>query len=470
MQKRIGGILAFLMIVGLAIAQQNGERVKYANNYTPPTKSQLEAEKKKIQDAIQETERQLDEIKKNKNATVSQLRVLQYKLAQRQTLIKNINDELEGIDVSINESSKEVVSLQQKLEILKTRYAQSIRYSYSTRSSYDMLAFLFSSSSFNDAVRRMKYLKKFREYRKQQVDQITQTQVQIEHKIGDLNKEKLEKDQLLNSQKQQSDALKTDVSETNNVIQSLKGKEAELTKKAEENKKVAARINKAINAIIEKEMAAARKRAEDEEKKRRAAEATKQQTTKDTKTNGKTEPAKTDNGGKNPNVYTNTKGETKAKKTTEDVPMLMTPTDVELANNFAGNKGKLYWPVAQGFIVDHFGVHQIPGTKVEEDMDGIVIQTPPKAAVRAVFEGTVSSVIVVEGMKIVMVEHGNYFTVYNNLSSTSVQKGDHVKTLQTIGVVGENFEGEPQMKFQVWRAEKKGSSKLNPEQWIGRAK
>ncbi len=431
------------------------------------TKAELETKKKEIQSAINETERQLEEIKKNKNATVSQLRALQYKLAQRQMLIGNINQEIGNIDNTIVLSSKEIVTLKQKLEILQVRYAQSIRYAYKSRSSYDMIAFLFSSTDFNDALRRMKYLKKFREFRKQQVDQIKQTQNQIEHKIGDLNKEKQEKDELLSSQKQQTQALQGDVKETNNVIQDLKGKESELIRDAEKKRVVVARINKYINDLIEREMAAALKKAEEEEKKRLAAAAAKN-TPPEKPAPGKTTPGKTPETAINPApVRPGTKPAPKA----EMPPLMLTPTDVALAENFEGNKGKLYWPVAQGSITDHFGVHPSPlAAKVMIDNPGVDILTAPNAPVRAVFEGTVSSVLTVEGAQIVMMRHGNYFTVYNNLSSVSVSKGQQVKTMQTIGVAANNEEGLPTVKFQIWKSNgKKGQVKLNPEQWIGRA-
>ncbi len=471
MRKGYLFVVLCLALTVAARAQQPQEQtsIRYNNNYVPPTKAQLEAKKKEILDAINETEHQLDEIKKNKNATVSQVRALQYKLAQRQNLISNINQEIGNIDNTIVLSSKEILTLKQKLEMLKVRYAQSIRYSYETRSSYDMLAFLFSSSDFNDAVRRMKYLKKFRDFRKQQVDQIHQTQDQIQHKIGDLNKEKEEKDQLLNSQKQQSQALQGDMQEKNNAIQDLKGREAELQKKADENRKVAARVNKAINDIIEREMAAALKRAQDEEKKRLDAEA-KAAAAKPAAAKPAT-PAKAVPGKPAPDVYVNNPSAPKAPKP-EAAPLMLTPTDVALAANFEGNKGKLYWPVTQGYISDHFGTHPDPIAKfVIEENPGIDIRTSPNAPVRAVFEGTVTSVITVEGNKIVVIAHGNYFTVYNNLASTSVNKGQHINTLQTIGVVAENFEGEPTIKFQIWKSNgKKGSVKLNPEQWIGKAR
>ncbi|PQJ11739.1 hypothetical protein CJD36_008055 [Flavipsychrobacter stenotrophus] len=450
--------LLFLLAFSFVATAQQKE-------YVPPTKAQLEAKRKEIQDAINDTEHQLEEIKKNKNATMSQLRALQYKLAQRQTLIGNINEEIGSIDNTIVSSSKEIMTLKQKLELLKVRYAQSLRYAYQTRSSYDMLAFLFSSQDFNDAVRRMKYLKKFREFRKQQVDQIRQTQNQIEHKIGDLNKEKQEKDQLLLNQKQQTVALQGDVQQTNTVIQGLKGKEAELAKEIEKNRIVANRINKAIGVIIEREMAAALKKAEDEEKRRLAAAGkpvTPASNPKDTRPAG--------NGKPDPSLPYIAPKPKPAKA--DAPPLMMTPTEVALAANFEGNHGKLYWPVAQGSISDHFGTHPHPLAKsVMVDQAGIDIRTSPSAAVRAVFEGTVSSVFSTGGSDlIVIIQHGNYFTVYNGLASVSVKNGQHVDTRQPIGIVANNDEGEPTVNFQIWKSAGKGAKvKLNPETWIGKA-
>lgn len=449
--------LIICLLVSLCVHAQQGQQQPAQPTYT---KAYLESKRKEIYDAISETEHQLEELKKNKNATMSQLKALQYKLAQRQTLISNINDEIDNIDNSITTSTREIQTLKQKLETLKVRYAQSIRYSYQTRSSYDMIAFLFSSADFNDAVRRMKYLRKFRDFRKQQVDQIRNTQNQIQSKIGVLNKEKEEKDNMLAMQKNQSQALVRDVQETNSVMQSLKGKEAQLLKEAEKNRKTAARINKAINDIIEREMAAALKKAEEEERKRIAA--------------GGAKPAEVPKPAKtNEPVIVPPAGAPRPKPTRTDAgPILLTPTDVALADKFEGNQGKLYWPVAQGAIADHFGTHPHPlAPRVMIENAGVDIRTTPGAAARAVFEGTVSSVLTVEGSQIVIIQHGNYFTVYNNLASVSVSKGQHVSTLQTIGVVATNDEGEPTIKFQVWKSNgKKGNVKLNPEAWIGRAR
>jgi len=422
------------------------------------SKEELVAKRKELMDAINETESQLAAIKKDKSATLGQLRALQNKLADRQKLIVNINDEISDIDNTIQLSSKEIETLKGKLEQQKTRYAQSIRYAYETRSSYDMLAFLFSSRDFNDAMRRMKYLKKFREFRKQQVEQIRLAQNQLQHKIGVLNAEKAQKDELLNTQVQQKQKLIVETDQTNQVIQTLKGKEGELMKEVEKNRRIAARVNKAINDVIQREMAKAAKEAEEEEKRKLAAAAKAAENA--------AKPGKTDE--KEPTL---TRVEPRPKAPRADAPTLfLTPTDLALANNFEGNRGKLYWPVEKGFITDHFGTHPHPlAPKVMIENKGIDIQTTANATVKAVFEGTVSSIINVEGVKIVMIQHGNYFTVYNNLSSASVSKGQHIGTNQPIGIVAENDEGEPTIKFQIWKSSgKKGSVNLNPEQWLSK--
>lgn len=417
------------------------------------SKDTLEARRRAIQAAIDETERQLEAIKSDKKATMGQLRALQNKLADRQRLIGNINDELNNIDRDIRISAREVTTLKQKLEVLKTRYAQSIRYAYSTRSSYDMLAFLFSSRDFNDAIRRMKYLKKFRDFRKYQATQITQTQVQLGQKIGTLNAEKKQKDELLNTQVKQKQVLQAETEQTNQVVQELKSKESKLLADIEKNNKIKARINKAINDLIAIEMT----KAANEAKRANAS----------SKSNIKT----SDKEGPDEAVNKDVKSRPRERP---EVELMLTPEDVALAGSFEGNRGRMYWPVEKGYITDHFGVHPHPlAPKVQIDQPGIDIQTGENATVRCIFDGTVTNVFSVSGgnSQIVMVKHGNYFTVYSGLSSISVRKGDEVSAKQALGRVAINEEGLPVVNFQVWKSDgKRGNVKLNPEQWIGKAR
>jgi murein hydrolase activator len=453
---RIYIIILCLFLSAVADAQP---QVQYAQS-----KEYYVQKRKEIQDEIAETERQLEAIKSDKKATLSQLKVLQNKLALRQNLIANINDEINDIDNAIKNSSKEVVTLKQKLDQLKVRYAQSIRYAYETRSSYDMLAFLFSSRDFNDAMRRMKYLKKFREFRKDQVEQIHQTQNQLQHKIVTLNTQKAQKDERLNSEVQEKQSLVKETDLTNQVMNELKGKESELIRNIEKNRATAKRVSDAINRIIQNEIAKAAKEAEEAEKKK-AAELAKAKPTE--KQPAKAEaPTAVANNNLPPTIAPRPR-----TPRGESQPLLSTPTEVALAENFEGNMGKLYWPVDKGFISDHFGVHPHP---VEHQVmiknDGVDIQTSPDAPVKAVFEGTVSSVSYIAGNMMVLIKHGNYFTIYNNLKSATVKKDDHVTARQQIGVAADNDEGVPTVKFQIWKAGKKGAVGINPEPWLGKAR
>ncbi len=422
------------------------------------TKAELEARRKEVQDQLNETEQALQQIKNNKKATLGELSALQNKLALRQRQISNINDELGDIDNTIRNSSKEIGTMKQKLQVLKIRYAQSIRYAYETRSSYDMLAFLFSSRDFNDAMRRMKYLKKFRDFRKEQVDQIRTTQAQLQHKIGALNTEKADQAKLLTVQEQQKQTLLQETQKTNEVIQELKGKESQLLKEIEKQRKEKAKITKFISDVIQREMA----KAQEEENKRAAAEAAKLAAANKPVPKPGTEPV----------VNTPTHVTPKPHPERENLPLLSTPNEIALSSNFESNRGKLYWPVSQGVITDHFGSHPHPlEPKVMINNNGIYIQTTSNANVFAVFEGVVSSVFSTVGdNQTVIVKHANYFTVYNNLTNVAVKKEQHVNAKQALGTVTNNDEGVPVINFQIWKATgKKGSTTLNPEQWIGKA-
>ncbi len=430
------------------------------------SKAQLEAKRKEYQDAINETEKELSAIKKDKNATLGQLRALQTKLAQRQSLIGNINDEISNIESTIKTSSKEVVNLKLKLEQLKIRYAQSIRYAYETRSSFGMLAFLFSSSDFNDAIRRMKYLKKFRDFRKQQVEQIRATQNQLQHKIGELNVTKAQKDELLGKEVQQKQELQKETNQTNDVINQLKGKEKELMSNIEKNRIVANRINKAIQVYIEAEMAKEAKKAEEAQKAEAAKAAAIAKTNPvPVKVPEKTNPAKPGENVPTPVIP-------KPKAPRPEVSLMLTPADAALADKFEANKGKLPWPVEKGIITDHFGSH--PHALYKQVMitnNGIDIQTDENAPIRAVFEGEVTNVFTADGStQIVMIKHGNFFTLYNGLANTTLKVGDHIALKQVIGHVGKNIEDLPVINFQVWKSSgsKKARTNLNPEAWISK--
>jgi len=308
-------------------------------------------------------------------------------------------------------------------------------------------------------MRRMKYLKTFREFRKEQVEQIRITQNQLQHKIGVLNAEKAQKDELLTTQVQQSQTLKQETQQQNDVIQELKGKESQLLKEIEVNRKKSANINKAINDIIQREI---KKAQEEEQRKEELAAKTKPATAPATKTPTKTA---TEPEPSNPSSTYNPRPKAEAQ------PLLSTPDDIALSEHFENNKGKLYWPVEKGYISGHFGVHPHPVEhQVMVNNNGIDIQTAQGATARVVFDGVVTSVFALSGdNQSVMIKHANYFTVYNNLTNVQVKKDQVVTAKQPLGTVVNNDEGIPTINFQIWKVLGKKTVNLDPEQWIGKA-
>lgn len=459
---RLATLIIFTLIALPVFAQQ-------------PSRADLENRRKQLQESIRETEQELANTSKDKKATMGQLHALQNKLADRQKLISNINDEIGAISNNIQFSAGEVVRLRQSLETQKTRYAQTLRYAYETRSSYDMMAFLFSSSDFNDAIRRMKYLKKFRDYRKEQVDQIRVTQGQIQHKIGILNSEKASKDQLLNTQVQQKQVLQQETDQTNEVVKDLKGREKELLSNIEKNRKASRQLDKAISDIIRREIELARKKAAEEEKRKKEEEARKATLAANNNTPS-TVPhtiRSSNNNSTTTTIVLNNPHLPVKHKTNAAPPsysLSLTPEVAALSNNFQANRGKLPWPVDKGFIAEPFGRHaHSVAEKVMVENSGIEIQTSVGAQARAVFEGTVTSVIFVPGMgQVVLVNHGQYFTVYSRLSNVTVKKGEQVKFKQTLGTATLNDEGVPMIHFEIWKVTNSSSSPIDPAAWIAR--
>lgn len=470
---RIIALIIYILLALPVLAQQ-------------PTRADLEKRRQSIMETIRITEQQLEATKQDKNATMGQLRALKSKLSERQRLINNINEEIGHINNNIQSSSQEVSKLKEDLLVLKMRYAQSVRYAYKSRSSYDMLAFLFSSNDFNEAIRRVKYLKKYRDYRKRQAEDIRLTQNRIERKITDLNQQKDEKDVLLTAEEQQKQVIQKESNETNQVVLALKGKEKELVTEIASNRKAAKQLDRAVAEIIRREMEIARKKAEEEQRRRAEEEARRLAAAAAANNsgvnvatgsgmrnaNGNNGPSKTTvstTGGpaKAPDGATSAPvASTRPKPAPVSYNLSMTPEAAALSSNFESNRGRLPWPVEKGFISDAFGTHRHPvAEKVMIENNGVDITTSNGATARAVFDGTVSKVFYIAGMEWnVLVNHGRYFTLYSKLANVSVKNDQQIKTKQVIGTVSNNEEGQAVMNFQVW----KDGNKMDPASWIAR--
>lgn len=490
-RMRIYYILILCFLPFLALAQQPSS-----------SRADLEKRRQNILEAIKITQDQLEATKNDKKATMYELQSLQSKLAQRQKLINNINEEIGAINQNIQYSAQEIETLRQELNMLKLRYAQSVRYAYKNRSSYNMLAFLFSSEDFNQAIRRLKYLKKYREYRKQQADDIRTTHQKIEHKLGMLNTAKSKKDLLLSAENQQKQVIEKETNEKDRVVKDLKGRERELIQDIERNKRTARQVDAAINKVIMREIELARKKAEEERRKREADEARKRKEEADrlaaakaaadarnnnnisVVTGSGVKPAipRTNPPANNPS-HSNTTPTTNNNRPVAEAPRPparpvnnsyvsnLTPEVAALSSEFEQNRGRLPWPVDKGYIAAHFGKHQHEvAKKVEVDNAGIDIITNQGTTARAVFNGSVSKVFYVEGANwIVLISHGAFFSVYSGLVNVQVKTGQQVSTKQAIGTVGQNDDGVVQINFQIWKVGGKGGlSKVDPEPWIAR--
>lgn len=431
---------------------------------------ELEKRRQALLESIKQTEEQLAAIKKDKNATLSQLQALQNKLRQRQRLINNINEEIGAINSNIQQSSHEVTNLKYKLEVLKIRYAQSVRYAYKSRSSYDMLAFIFSANDYNDALRRIRYLKRYREYRKDQAAQIVNTQSTIERKIDVLNNQKTEKDKLLSTEEQQKAVLQSESDETNAVVRQLKGKEKELAANIERDKKAAKKLENTIRDIIRREIEIARKKAEEEERKRKEEEAKRQAAAAAANKPATGSKVVVDNNVPATKPPVTTKPVERPTTAAPSYALSLTPEVAALSNNFESNRGKLPWPVEKGFLAEPFGQHKhAVAEKVTIDNKGIEIQTAPNAAARSIFEGEVTAVFYVPGMgQSIIVNHGQYFTVYSRIANVSVKKGDKIRTKQPLGSVVLNDDGVPMMHFELWKVTGNSSNPVDPATWIAR--
>ncbi len=405
------------------------------------TKEELEKRRREIQQEIASLQKAQSEISSDKKASLSELKLLERKLRSRYAVIDNLNDEMRLIDNTIFNNNREVYRLEKQLDTLKQQYARTIEYAYKNRSNYDMLNFIFTATSFNDAVKRATYLKSYRKYRHEQVDNINRTQKEISNRITLLTQNKQEKSKVIEEQNQQKELLESEKKEKNQFVTKLKAREKEIEKEVAAKRKVERSLQNSIAAIIKREIEAAKRKAEEDARKAAAANIT-------------APVAK-------PATSTAAASAAPIRKTNV---LENTPEVTKVSVGFENNRGNLPWPVDKATITSSFGRQRIEGTKIEEDNGGITIQTESGASVKAVFEGVVTTVYDVAGSQTVTIKHGKYFTTYFNMSSVSVSKGAKVNMGQVIGRAGENFDGEGEIVFMV----NEELRFVNPELWLKR--
>ena len=424
-------------------------------------KSQLERERKEIQKELSEIQEQYNKVKGQTKQTLGQLNILNRRMNLQEQYIGSINKELKGIDDDIYLSNLEIYRLQKQVDTLKAQYAKTVVYAYKNRSSYDYLNFIFSANSFNDAIRRISYLKSYRSYREKQVGVILETQKLIAHRKEQQLGRKQQKNVALENQTKQVQELAVQKKEKDAVVAQLKSKEKDLSKQMAAKKKKDRDLQNAITAIVRREIEAAKKEAE---AKAKADADAKKKADEIAKKNKPVENPSTSKPATNPTVATTPKRDEVAKK--PDSYLNFNATDIALNNKFELNRAKLPWPVDNGIVTLHFGTNKIDNTLLTFDNPGITISTPSSGvAVKAVFDGEVSGVYNLGDGMAITIRHGKYFTTYSNLSSVSVSKGTTVKTGQQIGKAGKDDDGSGGQIDFILMIETRN---VDPQPWLRR--
>lgn len=419
-------------------------------------KAELEKKRKQTLQEIEMLNKQYNEIKKSKKQSIGQLALIQNKIRLRNEVINTINKQVRNIDKDINTSYVEMRRLKKDLDTLKMNYAHNVVYAYKNRSSYDFLNFLFSANSFNDAIRRVSYMKAYRSYRAQQLDAIYKTEALYKDKIVQLTNNRKQKSMVLQDETKEKLELEKDKQEQALVVNDIKKKEGEINKSLAAKKKQAQQLQAAITVAINREIAAAKREAKERADKERKDKETADRIAKE-------------------NAKTNPSTPTTSPTTTVTAPVVKkeepkkiesyleyNKEDIALGARFEDNKGRLPFPVDNGYVLGNFGKNTVPGTNIYFNQDFITIASPSGTAVKACFDGEVRSVFDVGGNTAVMIQHGKYFTTYSNLSSANVTKGQMVKTGQVIGRVGTNLDGDGELNFVLARE----NQMINPTPWL----
>jgi septal ring factor EnvC (AmiA/AmiB activator) len=393
--------------------------INNASLYAQSEKERLRNNKEQIEQEIELTNKLLQETKKNKKTSMNQLVLLERKIDQRQRLIDNIESEIYYLNNAILYNQKRIGELEKKLEKLRGEYARMIQAAQRNQSNMTRLMYIFASDDFNQALKRMQYFRQYGHYRRDQSLLIQNTQDSIKNKNQELRDMRQRKVSLKAQQEMEKQNMVQEKTEKNRTINKLASEEKELLADLRRKKRESERLNKAIEAAIAEEIA---------------------------------------------------KAEAAANKSTEDKPTIkrtfeLTPDQVKLSNSFADNRGKLPWPTKQGIISSTYGEHAHPVLKyVKTKNNGIDILTARGEKARAVFSGKVTNVVSMSNTKkAIIIRHGEYLTVYSNISKVLVSVGQEVDTKEVIGeIYTEDDSNKTELHFEVW----KGKNLQNPSYWL----
>ena len=387
----------------------------YSLNSYSQSSSQSDLELKRIEltKEINNIQKLISSSKNKKKLVVENIQNLNYKLDLQNEVIKIINNQLNIISASINNNQSVINELFKSQELLKSQYADMILRSYKTRSKTGKLMFIFSSSNFQQALKRIQYFKQYSDYQNKQLQQIANNTVELKVLRTQLIKEKTIQESLIIENQTTKNNVSIQLLSKNKLLQSISSNEIQFVKEIKSKQKISAKIDKEIKNIIARAIA-----------------------------------------------------ESNRKKKTNSKVFALTPEAKILSNNFTSNKGKLPWPVEKGYVTLKYGKQPHPVVKTATiQSNGIRIITASSQNVRSIFDGVIYRIISSKnGSKTILVQHGNFFTVYKNLASIYVEKGDRVSTKQDLGkIITNKISGQTILSFSLF----KDNKTENPLLWLG---
>lgn len=415
--------------------------------------STLKSQRANLQKKIKENEGMLKTLKKDVRSQLNNLSVLNGQINSQKKLVDAISSDVGQMDSMITSLNTQLDTLKKELDERKQRYRRSVLYLYRNRTTQNKLMFIFSADNFTQMYRRLRYVRQYAEYQRIQGELVQRKQEQIQNKRNEISQARAEKGALLDQGKQEQAKLESKHAERKKLVSKLQKQQRKVQSTLQANKKQYNSLNAQIDKLIQQQIAEERRRREEArkrelERQRRLAAANKK----------KSRSSKSKSSSKR-------SSERSSEEKREQMAVFeMEKADRALSNNFASNRGRLPVPITGSYMITtHYGQYNPDGLKgVQLDSKGISITGKSGARARAIFDGEVSAVFSFGGMTNVLVRHGSYISVYCNLSSSSVRKGQKISTRDIIGPIARDASGNCTMHFQL----RKETSKLNPESWL----
>ncbi|MDG2370559.1 MAG: peptidoglycan DD-metalloendopeptidase family protein [Flavobacteriales bacterium] len=376
---------------------------------------QLKKKERELQQKILNTKNLIKLTRNSEQLSLTELGIIQHQIAYREELVSHYNYQIRKLDTEVSDTKKQILSIENTINNLREEYKKMIIHAFKNRNTDFKYLYIISAKTFSEAFHRMKYIQHYKDYRQEQINQIAVNQNKLEEKIQFLQGKINAKQQISLVQKTEKEAYLEDKIKQQETYSKLKANENKYKSLLNAQQKKKRKIALAIRKAIEIEIAATIKKSD--------------------------------------NKFT------------------LTPEGSALSKTFTSNKGKLPWPVTKGEITGKYGKHRhdIVSTATV-DNNGIDITTEKKAKIRAVFQGKVTSVLIIPGAgKVVMISHGDYRTVYSNLKEVYVKKGAQIKTKQLLGQLLENEDGNvSEAHFEIWKITSAGLTTENPSLWISK--